>query len=150
MPFVGAILKWFVGPLAGPVLGIALLITGIGFVTDHLVLSWKLSNVTADRDALKDSIYHDGTGWVARTSACETNVEVLTQAVKNARDDIKSLADNSDAASARAAKMLATIAAQVSGVRASAEKLLALPPSAPVGTLDACHAGANILKRGAP
>lgn len=147
---MGAILRWIVGPIAGPAFGILALVLGIGWATTTLVARSELSTVTADRDRLKDQIDNPSTGYLARTAQCETNVAGLQVGLDATRRDIQKLGDAS-AANDRAVRGLMAKAAALAGdAQAKAARLLATPATAPIGSLDACTAGARILKGGAP
>lgn len=147
---MGAILRWIVGPIAGPVFGIAALMLGIGWVTTSIVDRADLAHVTADRDKLKASIDDPATGFVARNAQCETNVVQLQAAIVRTAADIKKLGDDTIANGKRIGELMAQQRAGAAAAKAAADKLLALPATAPRGTVEACTSAARILKTGAP
>lgn len=145
-----SIITWLTGKVAGPVFGIALLAMSIAFAITIGVYHFELSSETARADKLDLAINAQGTGWVARNTQCLTNFGNVSAALKRTSDDIERLAKDTAAANASNALLMATAVRQVRGVRASTDKLLSTPATAPPGTLAACTSAARILKTGAP
>lgn len=147
---MGAILKWIVGPIAGPVFGIAAVLLAVGWLTNALVDRAELASVRTERDHLKAEIYDPSTGYLARNTQCETNVAGLTVGLDHVRADVQKLADDTKASDANLRAAMARQGAIAGATKAAADKLLALPAPAAVGTLEACTAAARVLKTGAP
>lgn len=145
-----AILSWLTGKVAGPVFGIALIATSIAFAVTVGVYHFELASETARADKLEAAINAPSTGWVARNAQCETNVATLSVALDRVRGEVAELAKATAEGDAKTAVAIAGAASQIGRVRVSTEKLLATPPSAPIGSIDACRSGARILKTGAP
>lgn len=141
---------WLTGKIAGPVFGIALLATCIAFAVTVGVYHFELANETARADKLDSEINAPSTGWVARNTQCLTNYGNVSASLKRTSDDIEQLAKDTANGNAKTAAAMAGAVAQIRNVKGSTDKLVASPPSAPVGTIDACRAGAHILKTGAP
>jgi hypothetical protein len=147
---MGAIARWIIGPIAGPVFGVAVILLSIGWATTTLVSRHELATVTADRDRLQDAIYNPSTGYLARNTQCETNVAQLQAAIVRTAADIKKLGDDTIANGKRIGDLMAQQRAGAAAAKATADKLLALPSTAPRGTIEACSSAARILKTGAP
>ncbi len=147
---MGLILKWLVGPIAGPVFGAALAVTLVAFGVTWTVQHWEAARLTTELATVKDSIDNPSNGWVHRFDQCQTNYGNTEAALKRQSADIAALATKTDASQKALAASMATATAQVRGVRTTTDKLLATPPSAPIGSTDACKAGARILKGTVP
>jgi hypothetical protein len=132
------------------VFGIAFIATALSMIVTVGVYHFELAGMTTERDALKNQIYAEGTGLIARNTQCETNIASLNVGLKNARDDINSLAASTVETNKKTIAALTAAAAQVRTVKTATDKLLATPASAPIGSTQACSAGAHILKTGAP
>ncbi len=142
----GLIWKWLVGPIAGPVLAAALALSLAALGVTWTVQRWEISRLTTELATTKDAIDNPVNGWVHRFDQCQTNYGTIDAALKRESGDIAELAAKTDANQKALAASMATATARVRDVKTSTDKLLAAPPSAPVGTLEACRAGARILK----
>lgn len=146
---MGGIIAFLTSKIAGPVFGGLFFVTAIGFAVTVGVYHFELKAETSRADKLDASINAPGTGYIARNTQCETNVSTLGVGLDRARADVQRLANDTLAADKRNAASMASALQQVAAVKASSAKLLALPATAPIGSIAACTAGAKILKTGA-
>lgn len=145
---MGKIIGFVTGPLAGYVFGGALAVFAIVFAVTVGVYHWKLGAMTTERDGYRERIENPTTGYVARMAQCGTNVATLQTGLSRLTIEVKALADETRNRDKKISEALEKAGAQAAGARRSADKLLALPAPAPVGSAEACRAGAAILKRG--
>jgi hypothetical protein len=106
----------------------------------------RLYDMRAQRDHLQASIEDPVTGWAARHAQCETNVASLDTSIKGLNGQVEKLAADTKSGNERNAVLMGTAIINLRGVRASTDKLLAMPAMAPVGSIEACRAGARILR----
>lgn len=144
---MGTIIGFLTGKIAGPLFAgtTALLLVALAITVG--VYHFELSNETARADRLDDSINNTSTGWAVRNAQCETNVKTLGSGLDRMAGDIKKLGDDTAAANAAAAKLMANAASEARGARVRADQVLALPRPAPA---DACKGAARVLKGMAP
>lgn len=138
--------SWIIGPIAGPILGAALLASLAALGVTWTVQRWEISRLTDELAVKKDEIENSKTGWVRRFDQCETNYATVALALKRQGDDIRNLAKATEDGNKLLADRLESAEKQVTSVRTNTNKLLAAAPTAPIGTLAACQAGAKILK----
>lgn len=135
-------IAWLTGKLAGPVLGAASVVLLFGLITLWAVDAWKISSLTSDRDSLRAELK------VAtdNLSTCHASIGTLEGAVSGMRGDIDKLAKDTKNQNDSLAKAMSAQVPLLRGIRASATKLLSMPPTAPVGSLQACAAGAAVYR----
>jgi hypothetical protein len=132
-------LTWLTGKIAGPVFaGVSALLL-MALATVWLVNAWKISDLTSERDDLRASL-----------GTCTANVGTLDASVKVLNGSIDKLAADTKAQNDALSKAMGLATADLRNVRGATNKLLAMPATAPVGSLDACRAGAAIYRGATP
>lgn len=114
-----------------------------GFKTGQWSESTTILNLKQDKADLSDSINNSKTGWAVRQAQCQTNVATISSGFDRMAGDIRKLGDDTAAANAANAKLMATAATEARGARVRADQVLNLPRPAPA---EACTVAAKILK----
>ena len=144
---MSTILKFLVGPIAGPLFGgVALfLLAAVG--TEYAVLSWKIASLEADKAKLQDSIGNAKTGYLATIAQCEVNAGTYSKSLDRLAGEVKTLANDTAARDKANAARMSALNGATQAVRLRADQILALPKPAPA---NACAAATAVLRGETP
>jgi len=145
-----ALLKFFIGPIAGPLFGIIALGALIGNAVQWGVWSWRISLIEADRDSYKERIENPDTGYTRQVTQCLTNTTGLREAIADVDKNAKDREDGDKARDEGLQKSMAATAKQAKGALDNSALILARPTVTTPGTLASCSAGEKYLRGALP